>query len=132
MSFNGNKIVSFNGIEIKFGIKIVTATRGGSFGGCSFGGGSFGRHCYGLPEGDFITVMEGAYYAKAIAEAKREGRIGRVSRDPLMTLRAIWDIGGTAVEATQISTITTRLDHLIARKTLPPRSHSLSALITES
>lgn len=50
-------------------------------------------------EGDFATVVEGAYYAKAINEAKAEGRIGRVSADPLMTKRAVWDIGGTGAKA---------------------------------
>lgn len=50
-------------------------------------------------EGDFVTVVEGAYYAAALAEARREGRIGNVSADPLMTYRAIWDIGGTGAKA---------------------------------
>jgi len=50
-------------------------------------------------EGGYVTVSSGAYYAKQIAEAQAEGRIGRVSRDPLMTLRAIWDIGGTGAKA---------------------------------
>jgi phage terminase large subunit len=46
-------------------------------------------------EGGYATVLEGAYYAQALAEAKREGRIGRVSADPLMTIRLYCDIGGT-------------------------------------
>lgn len=50
-------------------------------------------------EGDFITANAGAYYAKALAEAKTQGRIGRVAADPLMTLRAYWDIGGTGAKA---------------------------------
>jgi phage terminase large subunit len=44
-------------------------------------------------EGDFVSIVEGAYYAQALAEAKAQGRIGRVARDPLMQLRAFWDIG---------------------------------------
>jgi phage terminase large subunit len=44
-------------------------------------------------EGGYATVIEGAYYARALAEARKEGRIGRVSRDPVMQLRAFWDIG---------------------------------------
>ena len=44
-------------------------------------------------EGGYATVLEGAYYAESIAKAKSEGRIGRVSRDPLMEVRAFWDIG---------------------------------------
>lgn len=50
-------------------------------------------------EGDFVTVVEGAYYAKSLSEAKLRNRIGNVSPDPLMTIRAIWDIGGTGAKA---------------------------------
>lgn len=50
-------------------------------------------------EGDFVTVVEGAYYARDLATAKEQGRIGAVPRDPLMTLRAVWDIGGTGAKA---------------------------------
>jgi phage terminase large subunit len=49
--------------------------------------------------GGYATVLEGAYYAKSIAEAKAQGRVGRVSADPLMTLRAFVDIGGTGAKA---------------------------------
>lgn len=44
-------------------------------------------------EGDFVTVVEGAYYAKALAQARSEGRIGKVGHDPLMPKKAYWDIG---------------------------------------
>lgn len=50
-------------------------------------------------EGAFVTVVEGAYYASCLTEAKAQGRIGNVARDPLMTIRAIWDIGGTGLRA---------------------------------
>jgi phage terminase large subunit len=50
-------------------------------------------------EGDFVSVVEGAYFAKALTEAKAQGRIGNVARDPLMTVRAVWDIGGTGAKA---------------------------------
>lgn len=50
-------------------------------------------------EGGYATVLSGAYYAKALAEAKAQGRIGKVSADPLMTIRAVWDIGGTGAKA---------------------------------
>lgn len=50
-------------------------------------------------EGDFRTVVEGAYYAQALVLAKAEGRISRVAPDPLMTLRAFVDIGGTGARA---------------------------------
>ena len=49
--------------------------------------------------GDFVTVVEGAYFAKHLTEAKEQGRIGNLAADPLMTIRAIWDIGGTGAKA---------------------------------
>jgi phage terminase large subunit len=50
-------------------------------------------------EGEYATVLAGAYYAQSIAQAKSEGRITKLARDPLMTLRAVWDIGGTGAKA---------------------------------
>lgn len=44
-------------------------------------------------EGDFVKVVEGAYYAASLTKARAEGRIGPVPVDPLMTYRAFWDIG---------------------------------------
>ncbi len=50
-------------------------------------------------EGDYAKVTEGAYFAQSLIKAKQEGRIGKVAADPLMTTRAIWDIGGTGAKA---------------------------------
>jgi phage terminase large subunit len=50
-------------------------------------------------EGDYVKVTEGAYFAKHLTDAKAQGRIGRVAADPLMTIRAVWDIGGTGAKA---------------------------------
>jgi phage terminase large subunit len=50
-------------------------------------------------EGGYATVLEGAYYAKQLAEAKQQGRISRVAFDPLMTVRLFCDIGGTGARA---------------------------------
>lgn len=44
-------------------------------------------------EGGYISVMDGAYFAKQLAEVKAQNRIGVVSADPLMEYRAFWDIG---------------------------------------
>lgn len=46
-------------------------------------------------EGGYATVLSGAYYAKQLAEAKSEKRIGRVSADTLLPIRLVADIGGT-------------------------------------
>ncbi len=44
-------------------------------------------------EGEYATVIEGAYYAASLAVARKEGRIGIVTRDPLLPVYAVWDIG---------------------------------------
>lgn len=50
-------------------------------------------------DGEFVTVVDGAYFARPLAEAKKAGRIGHVAADPLMTIQAFWDIGGTGAKA---------------------------------
>jgi phage terminase large subunit len=50
-------------------------------------------------EGGYARSVAGAYYAAQLAEARAGGRIGRVRADPLMTLRAMFDIGGTGAKA---------------------------------
>lgn len=49
--------------------------------------------------GDFKTVYEGAYFAKHLAQAKDEGRIGNVAREPMMTVRAYHDLAGSSDRA---------------------------------
>jgi phage terminase large subunit len=44
-------------------------------------------------EGGYATVLAGAYFASDLAKAKTDKRIGRVSIDPLMPVKAFWDIG---------------------------------------
>jgi phage terminase large subunit len=44
-------------------------------------------------EGDYITVSEGAYFAKDLATARSDKRITALSTDPIIQLRAFWDIG---------------------------------------
>lgn len=50
-------------------------------------------------EGEFVSVIEGAYYAKHLVQAKADGRVGKVAADPLMTIRLFADIGGTGARA---------------------------------
>jgi phage terminase large subunit len=50
-------------------------------------------------EGEYVTIVDGAYYAKCLREAKEQGRIGPVAADPLMTYRLFVDIGGTGARA---------------------------------
>ncbi len=44
-------------------------------------------------EGGYVSIVEGAYYSQALTAAQSEKRIGHVARDPLMPLKAFWDIG---------------------------------------
>jgi len=50
-------------------------------------------------EGAYKTFVEGAYYSRALLDAKEHKRIGVVPLDPLMTIYAYWDIGGTGKKA---------------------------------
>ena len=47
-------------------------------------------------EGEYATVLEGAYYARHLTDAQLQGRIAHVAPDPLMAFYACWDIGGTS------------------------------------
>lgn len=44
-------------------------------------------------EGDFVSASTGAYYAKSLTEAKEQRRIGALAKDPLLPIKAFWDIG---------------------------------------
>jgi phage terminase large subunit len=50
-------------------------------------------------EGDYARAFEGAYFAKVLAEARNEGRIGKVAADPLLPVRAFFDLGGSGASA---------------------------------
>lgn len=50
-------------------------------------------------EGEYAKAFEGAYFAKQLTEAKAQGRIGRVAADPLLPLRAYFDLGGSGATA---------------------------------
>ncbi|WP_454620142.1 PBSX family phage terminase large subunit [Bradyrhizobium cenepequi] len=50
-------------------------------------------------EGDYVRAFEGAYFAEMLTQARKEGRIGKVSADPLLPLRAFIDIGGSGATA---------------------------------
>lgn len=50
-------------------------------------------------EGGYVTAIAGAYFAAQLTIAKAQGRIGRVAADPLLTKRALCDIGGTGARA---------------------------------
>lgn len=50
-------------------------------------------------EGGYVTLVDGAYYAKQIMEARKENRICRLNRDKMFRVRMYVDIGGTGRRA---------------------------------
>jgi phage terminase large subunit len=50
-------------------------------------------------EGGYVSMIDGAYFAQHLINAKADGRIGFFPADPLMTVRLICDIGGTGARA---------------------------------
>lgn len=50
-------------------------------------------------EGDYAKALEGAYFARELAQAKADGRITRLGRDPLLPIRAVFDLGGSGATA---------------------------------
>lgn len=50
-------------------------------------------------EGAYVKALDGAYYAKQLAEAKAQGRITRVGADPLVQKKAFFDLGGAGAKA---------------------------------
>ena len=50
-------------------------------------------------EGDYARAFDGAYFAKGLTEARAAGRIGKVAADPLLPLRAFFDLGGSGASA---------------------------------
>lgn len=50
-------------------------------------------------EGGYAKAFEGAYYARLLEEARQQGRITRLAPDPILPLKAFWDIGGSGAKA---------------------------------
>lgn len=50
-------------------------------------------------EGEYAKAFEGAYFARLLNDARTQGRIGFVAADPLLPIRAFWDIGGSGATA---------------------------------
>jgi phage terminase large subunit len=50
-------------------------------------------------EGGYAKAFEGAYFARELASAKAQGRICALGVDPLLPIKAIFDIGGAGASA---------------------------------
>ena len=50
-------------------------------------------------EGGYVTVAKGAYFARHLAAARAENRIGHVGEDPNLIIRLSADLGGTGAKS---------------------------------
>lgn len=50
-------------------------------------------------EGDYAKAFDGAYFAKGLAQAGAQKRIGRIAADPLLPFKAFFDLGGSGARA---------------------------------
>ena len=50
-------------------------------------------------DGDYVSVVDGAYFARHLKAARAESRIGLVAEDPNLIVRLYTDIGGTGARA---------------------------------
>lgn len=56
-------------------------------------------------EGDYVTVIKGAYYAESLKLAKKQKRISFVPVDPNLRVHAFWDIGGPGKKADAMTVV---------------------------
>lgn len=56
-------------------------------------------------EGEYVTILAGAYYAAALKQAEKEGRVDFVAQDPNLRIHACWDIGGPGKKADAMSVV---------------------------
>lgn len=50
-------------------------------------------------EGEYMSILTGAYFAQHITTARNTGRISKVAADPLLPIKLFWDIGGTGARS---------------------------------
>jgi phage terminase large subunit len=48
------------------------------------------EHVWG---GQYVAAVEGAYYAAQLAKVREEGRVTALAKDPILRVRAFWDLG---------------------------------------
>lgn len=43
--------------------------------------------------GKYVSAVDGSYYTQQLSQARSEGRITALAKDPVLTVRAFWDLG---------------------------------------
>lgn len=56
-------------------------------------------------EGEYVSILAGAYYAEALRKAEAEGRVCFVPVDPNLRVWAFWDIGGPGKKADAMTVV---------------------------
>lgn len=67
-------------------------------------------HVYG---GEYVTTVDGAYFAKQLREARDNGRMGEVVRDPDFEVRTFWDLGHSDATAIWVAQFVGERIHII-------------------
>jgi hypothetical protein len=72
-------------------------------------------------EGDYARAFDGAYFARHLEEARQQGRIGHVAVDPILPVKAFFDIGGAghSSDATDRGRIFCKPRTSLSRSSLP-------------
>jgi hypothetical protein len=93
----------FNEVEAKTGVPLdleqrawYVATKEGELSGSDE---SMWREYPSYPEEAFKVSTEGAYYARQLADARRQGRIGAVPYLPMYPVYTFWDLGLNDLQA---------------------------------
>lgn len=50
-------------------------------------------------EGEYVKALEGAYFAKQLAMVRAQGRVMALNADPMLPIKAFFDIGGAGAKA---------------------------------
>jgi len=89
----------FDEVEIEMGIKLSIEQRRWYVAKCfsDFSGEEemMWQQFPSTPDEAFKISAQGTYYAKQLAAARKDGRIGIVRHDPRYPVNTFWDIGGT-------------------------------------
>lgn len=56
-------------------------------------------------DGAYVTILKGAYYASMLIEAEKQQRVTFTAYEPLMQVRAAWDIGGPGKKADAMTVV---------------------------
>jgi hypothetical protein len=83
----------FEELELKHGIALTAEQRAWYVKKLEDQGDEMKREFPSTPDEAFEAAIQGAYYGKQMAQARKEGRITRVPYDPALLVDTWWDLG---------------------------------------